>query len=210
MTVIPDSYFDRFATPKYRNRNPLQRFLIRRFVHCVRGLVAEAAPRTRVVEIGCGEGFLIGQLSAASPELAFTGVDPCADDLERLREKFPGVTTHQGSIYDLAFLAEAPDLPDLIVCCEVLEHLAEPGRGLEQMIRLAEAGSARLLLSVPHEPWFQLSNLVRGKNLGSLGNDSGHVNRWGRRGFEALLARRCEILAATTSYPWQLALVSPR
>ncbi len=207
MTRIPNSYFERFATPKYRNRNPLQRLLIQRFVGRVRELFARAAPGSRVLEIGCGQGFLSGQLSEAHPELAFTGVDLSAEDLVHLRREFPAIDAHQGNVYDLSFLT-AP--PDLLICCEVLEHLEEPERGLDQMLRLIGDHPAHLLLSVPHEPWFQLSNLARGKNLSRLGNDEGHVNRWGRRGFQALLRPRFRVVTTATAYPWQLALVTPR
>lgn len=203
--MIPDHYFDRFHTKKYRTENRLQRALIRRFVRALHALFIEANPVSSVLEIGVGEGFLSGYLSEKFPDKRFTGVDLSTHDLGKLREKFPRVAAHEGSAYELGFLE--PGAHELIVCCEVLEHLDEPERALDEMARLAPR---RLLLSVPHEPFFKLSNLLRGKNVARLGNDEEHVNHWGTSSFRALLETRFDVLHLQTSYPWVIALAAPR
>jgi SAM-dependent methyltransferase len=202
--VIPDAYFDRFATPKYRAKNPLQRALIRRFAERLHALFIEAGPAESVLEIGVGEGFLSGYLSEKFPEKRFTGVEPNAADLALLRPKFPRIEAHQGSIYDLGFLKGRFDV---VLCCEVLEHLTNPGRGLSEIHRLTPS---RAIFSVPHEPFFMLSNLLRGKNVPRLGNDVDHVQHFGLKSFRALLEPSFEVLELTTSYPWILALTRPR
>lgn len=209
--MIPDAYFDRFETPKYRARNPVQRALIRRFVREVHGLFIEANPVASVLEIGVGEGFLSGYLSEKFPEKSFTGVDLSEGDIGRLKQKFPRIDARVASVYDLPRVfpgdGQATRRFDLIVCCEVMEHLDEPVRALDAMIALRPR---RLLLSVPHEPFFRLSNLLRGKNVSRLGNDIEHVQHWGRRAFGRLLEDRVDVLRLTTSYPWILALAAPR
>jgi 2-polyprenyl-3-methyl-5-hydroxy-6-metoxy-1,4-benzoquinol methylase len=202
--LIPDAYFDRFETLKYRTKNPLQRLLIRRFVAALHDLFIEANPVATVLEIGVGEGFLSGYLSEKFVEKRFTGVDPRPGDLARVKQLFPRIETLYGSAYDLGAL-EGPY--DLVLCAEVLEHLHEPGRALAEMLRLRPR---RLLLTVPHEPYFRLSNLFRGKNVTRLGNDPEHVNHWGRGSFRRLLEGPFEVLRLTASYPWLLALASPR
>lgn len=202
--MIPDSYFERFSTAKYRNRNPLQRLLIRRFVQRFHSLFLEAGPVGSVLEVGVGQGFLSGYLSEKLPQARFVGVDLDGEDLRELGQIFPAIEAHQGSIYDLSFLSGPFDL---VVCAEVLEHLDEPGRGLEQILAREPR---RVIVTVPHEPWFQLSNLLRGKNLPRLGNDPEHVNHWGPRSLRALLEPRFEVLQTTSSYPWLLALLAPR
>jgi len=202
--VIPDGYFSRFETRKYRNENPVQRALIRRFVAALHELFIEAGPVASVLEVGLGEGFISGYLSEQLPALRFTGVELDAADAARARRHFPRIEVHQGSAYELGTL---PGGYDLIICAEVLEHLDDPARALDQMARL---GPRRLLLSVPHEPFFMLSNLARLKNVARLGNDPEHVNHWSPRSFRRLLAPRCDVLRVTTSYPWILALAAPR
>jgi SAM-dependent methyltransferase len=203
--VIPDEYFARFETKKYRNENPVQRALIRRFVAALHELFIEAGPVSSVLEVGVGEGFISGYLSDKFPGIRFAGVDLSAEDVERVRRRFPRVEARQGSAYDLG---EVPDGGyDLVICAEVLEHLDTPERALDEMLRVRPR---RLLLSVPHEPFFMLSNLARGKNVARLGNDPEHVNHWGPRSFRAFLDRRLEVLRLTTSFPWILALAAPR
>jgi SAM-dependent methyltransferase len=202
--VIPDSYFDSFHTAKYKSENPLQRLLIRRFIAKLSDMFDATQPSESVLEIGCGEGFVAGQLSARQAGGPYVGVDLNEEDLQNLRAKFPAVEAHQGSIYDLSFLGR--DF-DVVVCAEVMEHLDDPDAALEQIIARRPRW---VILSVPHEPWFCLSNFARGKNITRFGNDPEHVNLWGRRGFRKVLDSYLVVERHETSYPWQLVLARPK
>jgi len=201
--MIPHAYFDQFETSKYRNKSSLQRWLISRFVKRVHSLLLAASPIHDILEIGVGEGFLAGYLSAQFPGTGYTGVDISKEDLERLRRLFPHIKTHLGTVYDLAL---RPGQYDTVLCAEVLEHLDGPERAIQEIAKLQPQ---RVLVSVPHEPWFMVSNLLRGKNLRRWGNDIGHVNHWNRRTFRKLLERYFKIQRLTTSYPWILTLLAP-
>ncbi|MBI3199982.1 MAG: class I SAM-dependent methyltransferase [Myxococcales bacterium] len=202
--MIPDSYFERFETPKYRTRNPVQRALIRRFVAQVHALFLEAGPVESVLEVGVGEGFLSGYLSEKLPEKRFTGVDVNEADLARLRAKFSRIATHAANIYDVG---RVPGRFDLVICAEVLEHVSDPDRALRALVDLKPK---HLLLTVPHEPWFLLSNLLRGKNLSRLGNDPEHVQLFTSHRFRSLLERHLTLERLTRSYPWLLSLGTPK
>jgi 2-polyprenyl-3-methyl-5-hydroxy-6-metoxy-1,4-benzoquinol methylase len=202
--TIPDEYFDRFESPKYRRRGPVRRALIRRFVARLHELVVEAGSVRSVLEVGIGDGFLSGYLSAKMPAARFCGVDASAAALERLRRLFPGIEAREGDVYDLSCV-EGPF--DLVLCAEVLEHLDEPARALEAVAGLRPR---RALFTVPHEPLFRLSNLASGRNVARWGSDPDHVQHFGRRSFKALLTRRFDVLRVATSYPWLLALTEPR
>lgn len=201
--MIEDAYFDRFETKKYRAKNPLQRFLIRRFATRLHSLFERVEPKS-VLEIGCGEGFLSGWLSERHPETSFTGVDLQASDIEKLKRHFPRIRAEVGSTYDLS--AVKADY-DLVICAEVLEHLEEPDRALRQITGLSPRHT---ILTVPHEPWFMLSNLMRGKNVTRFGNDPEHINHWTVGSFRKLLERHVNLDEVTTSYPWILTLGRPR
>lgn len=202
--MIADEYFARFSTPKYRSSNPLQRRLIRRFVDQVHSLFLEAQPAQTVLEVGIGEGFLSGYLSEKFPEKQFTGVDLSARDLALLGEKFPRIVTRELSIYDLSQLGS---VFDLVLCAEVLEHVEDPARAVDA---LASVCRGHAIVTVPHEPWFLLGNLARGKNLSRLGNDPEHIQFFGRKKLRATLARRFDVLRMTSSTPWLLALGRPK
>lgn len=202
--MISDQYFDQFQTKKYRAKNPVKRRLISRFVDKVTELFHEGGAPRSVLEIGVGEGFLSGHLSGIHPSTKFTGVDIQESDLQLLRAKFPQIEAHQGSIYDLSGL---PGGYDLIICAEVLEHLDRPGDALDQIVELRPE---RVLLTVPHEPWFMLSNLAMGKNVRRFGNDIEHCNHFTVPSFRKLLSTRFDLTTVTTSYPWILATGKPR
>jgi SAM-dependent methyltransferase len=202
--VIPDAYFDRFATPKYRRRSRVRRALIRRFVRQLHELVLEAGPIASVLEIGVGEGFLSGYLSEKLPTVRFCGVDASAEALAGLQRLFPRIEARVGGAYDLSGL---PGPFDLVLCAEVLEHLEEPDRALAA---IASLRPRRALLTVPHEPFFRLSNLASGANVTRWGNDPEHVQQFGPRSFRRLLSARFDVLRLGTSYPWILALAAPR
>ncbi|NUP10434.1 MAG: methyltransferase domain-containing protein [Polyangiaceae bacterium] len=202
--MLSNTYFDRFETPKYQNKNPVQRHLIRRFARTIHALFVAAGPTRRVVEIGVGEGFLSGYLSEQFPEKQFTGVDADTPSIDRLKRKFPRVDAHVGLIEELGFL-QGPF--DLVMCCEVLEHVNDPRAALASLDSL---GAPRLILSVPHEPFFMLSNLARGKNVTRLGNDPEHLHHWTKRGFRTFLEEQFDVLHIETSYPWIVALCGSR
>ena len=131
-------------------------------------------------------------------------VDIQETDLERLRAKFPHIDARTGNIYDLSGL---PGGYDLVICAEVLEHLEHPERALDQIVSLHPS---RVILTVPHEPWFMLSNLAMGKNITRLGNDIEHCNHFTVGSFRRLLSTRFSLTDVTTSYPWILASGQPR
>jgi 2-polyprenyl-3-methyl-5-hydroxy-6-metoxy-1,4-benzoquinol methylase len=201
---ISDSYFDRFETKKYRAKNPVKRALIRRFVGALHELFESGDAPQSVLEIGVGEGFLSGFLSERYPDVQFSGVDLNEQDLALLAQKFPRIKRYCANIYDLSAL---PGGYDLIICAEVLEHVDEPERALQQIVDLHPK---RVILTVPHEPWFMLSNLAMGKNVTRLGNDLEHVNHFTVSSFRRLLTRQLELSRVTTSYPWILAAGRPK
>lgn len=202
--MIPNAYFDRFETKKYRAKNPVQRRLIRRFVGALHDMFLEANPARSICEIGVGEGFLSGYLSEKFPEKTFTGLDLSEQDLARAGRLFPRLKLVRGSAYDLSVLEGSYDV---VLCAEVLEHLREPDRALAEISRLRPRHA---IFSVPHEPYFMLSNLARLKNVTRLGNDPEHVGHYGPRGFERLLSKRFEVQRIEKSFPWLLALCTPR
>jgi len=163
-----------------------------------------AGPVKRVVEVGVGEGFLSGHLSECFPDVSFTGVDLSERDVGRLREKFPRIDAHVAPIEDLSVLSPPYDL---VICCEVLEHVRDPALAIESLVAL---GPKRLILSVPHEPYFMLSNLLRLKNVARLGNDPEHLHHFSARGFRALLERTLDVRYLELPYPWILTLAEPR
>lgn len=188
---------------KYRNPNPLQRYLLRRFLARVKALAGPLQNRS-VLDIGCAEGFVLRALQQMPHSGPFVGIDIDWTALQRGKEWHPGISFCQGSAFALPF----PDHTfDLVLCLEVLEHLDVPQQALYEIARVARH---QALISVPHEPFFRLANLMRGKHLRRMGDDPEHVHHWSMTGFRRLLQEHFCIQALACPFPWLLALVTHR
>ena len=186
---------------KYRSRNPLARRLMESFLEAF-DVLSAAAGVSAAYEAGCGEGQL-------SFRMARRGVAVRASDIsERLVREANRQAEADGlparfecaSIYDLTALDAGGEL---VVCCEVLEHLDDPAAALEVLANLARP---YLLASVPREPLWRALNVARGAYWRRCGNTPGHVNHWSTAGFLRFLESRFEVVAVRTPLPWTMAL----
>lgn len=186
---------------KYGTRNPIARAMMNGFLGAVTALYRRVGPLS-VLEVGCGEGRLAAHLVAHAPRpdrFVITDADlVClAPGLD------PLLQPQQASIYELPFAARSFDL---VLCCEVLEHLDRPERGLAEVARVARRGA---IVSTPREPLWRALNLARGRYLRDLGNTPGHVQHFGRRELARLVARQMRVVEARTPVPWTVLLAEP-
>lgn len=180
---------------KYQSRNPLQQLLIRRFQLRVEATLA-GLPDGALLDAGCGEGFILQRLAAAK----LFGVDVEHEPLRFARALSGRANLARASVLALPF----PEVSfPVVLCLEVLEHLPEPQRAVAELHRVS---AGHLVVSVPHEPWFRLANLARGKNLSRWGDDVEHVNHWGPEGFRRLLGGSFAKVRVETSFPWLIAV----
>jgi SAM-dependent methyltransferase len=177
----------------------LQRLLIGRFLDAVTELT-QPLQFTSVLDAGSGEGFVSQRILEMRPDVTFVGVDLDREALLRGQQVHPEIAFARGDVYVLPF---ADNSVDLVLCNEVLEHLTRPDRVLDELRRVSRR---YCLLSVPHEPYFRLMNLLRGKNVSRLGNDEDHRQLWGAKGFRRLAHDYFRPLGGRYPLPWQLFL----
>jgi 2-polyprenyl-3-methyl-5-hydroxy-6-metoxy-1,4-benzoquinol methylase len=182
---------------KYGTRNPIARLMMRRFLKDVAGLYRQLRPRT-VLEVGCGEGQLAAHLYSVWTPSHFVITDQkltqLADGLPAQLEALPA------DIYQLPF---ADRSFELVVCCEVLEHLERPEAALRELARVS---SAHVLLSTPREPLWRLLNLARGAYLPQWGNTPGHLQHWSSRALRGVVGGYLEICETRHPLPWTVLL----
>ena len=153
-------------------------------------------------EIGCGEGELAIRLARHGLEVR--GSDASSEVIgEAARRAAAAGLRLEFKAAPVEALDPANDAADLIVCCEVMEHLDDPEAALETVARLA---SPWAIISVPREPLWRLLNVARLKYVGELGNTPGHLQHWSRRGFVHFLERRLELVELHSPLPWTMAL----
>ena len=188
---------------KYESGNPVLRALIARFQRRVVALLERHTFET-VLDAGCGEGYLSRVLLDRFPGIDLSGFDLSPAAADAAARRCPEGTFRAGNLDDLAGFAGRFDL---IVCSEVLEHLADPGPALRL---LAARAAGHVLLTVPWEPWFRLANLARGKYLATLGNHPEHVQAWSAGAFVRRVEPYFETVHVETCFPWTIYLGRPR
>lgn len=184
---------------KYEDPHPVMKRLITRFqarFHC---LLEQTAPRT-VLEVGCGEGFLMNYIAAQDPTLELCGADISMSAVEyAYRHCISNVTFLAASGYALPFPANSFDL---VICSEVLEHLQNVGQAVSELQRV---GRRHVLISVPWEPYFRFFTALAVR-LG-CGPEPGHIRFWSARAFERFVVGSFpHVLNVERSFPYQMAL----
>lgn len=187
---------------KYGTRNPVARVLVGRFLAAVQESVGELRPDS-LLDVGCGEGIVTERLARAFPSTRVVGVDVADPSLleEWEARRAPNLGFAPGSAYALPY---EDDEFEVVTAFEVLEHLERPGEALAELARVA--GRA-LVLSVPREPWWRVTNALSGRYVRDLGNTPGHVNHWSKQSFVRLLARHGEVIERRSPFPWTMLLV---
>lgn len=190
---------------KYGSRNPIVRRIMAGFESALGQMVAKVAPDS-IHEVGCGEGYWVMHwqtlgIPARGSDFSAQVVKIACENAARLGQQ--GIFFQQRSIYDLQI---EEDSADLVVCCEVLEHLEQPEAGLQALQRVVEG---HLILSVPREPIWRVLNMARGKYVSALGNTPGHIQHWSRRDFIAMVSEYFEVVDVKTPLPWVMLLCRP-
>jgi len=188
---------------RYSTRNPISAYLVKNFFGCLRQMLLQTGAR-RVLEIGCGEGFVTNLAKETlSPELLI-GSDYSSQWLARAKKFHPD---SQFMVIDARKIPFKDGAFDLVLAIEVLEHVEGPEAALDEIARVA---SNRAIISVPNGVIWRLGNMARGKYFSSFGNTPGHINEWSKRAFRRFLERRFEILEHKAPFPWQIALLKKK
>lgn len=198
-TTILGNYYD-----KYKSANPVERFLLKNYEDTFKKIVASLSVKT-VYEVGSGEGVLLKWIGDLGLDVRLYGSDI-------------------SSIFDYSLFVDSPAKPmllindaenipvgsktvDLVLACEVLEHLVNPAKCLQEFQRL-KAGY--YLLTVPNDRLWRMLNILRLKYVKYLGNTPGHRNHWNRRSFCELVSAYLNIQYSLYVHPWIFVLATSK
>lgn len=180
---------------KYSSRNPIANLLFQGFLADVRDLFCRVQAST-VLEVGCGEGYLIQAMRTWRPDTTYWGVDLSESVFDPAIKESSRVFLSAQSAYQLGF----PDRSfDLVVVAEVLEHLERPLDALKEIHRVARGP---VILTVPREPIWRILNLARFAYWSSFGNTPGHIQHWTSGKFVEMVARIFEVSEVRKPLPW--------
>jgi 2-polyprenyl-3-methyl-5-hydroxy-6-metoxy-1,4-benzoquinol methylase len=151
---------------------------------------AQLEPR-RLIDIGCGTGHLLAAVLRLVPDLEVAvGIDSATAAVESVNQVAPRARAYVSSVYDLDLAGERFDL---VLCTEVLEHLAHPDDALAVLASLCEAGG-QIVVTVPD---------------GERDDWEGHVNFWNAAELESFLAAAGSVVVTRTRSGDLLGVVKP-
>jgi 2-polyprenyl-3-methyl-5-hydroxy-6-metoxy-1,4-benzoquinol methylase len=195
--MIAGNYYN-----KYETTNPIGSFLVGRFLKTIVSF-AERCDASTVHEVGCGEGMLssyvYANLKHKPRRFSASDISESIIDEARSSPQNAGIKFIVRSIYDLS----QDESSDLIICCEVLEHLKNPKGALQ---KLGEIAKERIILSVPREPIWRMLNLCRLKYISDLGNTPGHIQHWSSTSLLRLINQFFSIEDIAKPLPWTILL----
>ena len=185
-------------TDKYGTKNPISRALMNGFLSSARDLYGMTNAQS-VIELGCGEGELGARL-LEHRAADYIGTDLSPEIIEEAQTRYPQLNFQVQGADQIIF---EDNQFDLVVACEVLEHVEDPPAVLREIKRLS---SKWALVSVPREPIWCALNMARGAYWGSLGNTPGHIQHWGKRAFISFVKTELEVVEVRTPLPWTMLL----
>jgi len=187
---------------KHLSKNPIMKFVLKKFKKDIVETASMAFPQ-KILDMGCGNGFITKEIAKSFPNTKITAVDIEKEkvDYAKRYNKSANVKYVQGNLFYLPFKKGSFDL---VVCNEVLEHLTDYKKAIGV---LAGLSSRYILVSVPNEPAFRIVTFMRGRHLRNLGNMPGHVNNWGKSRFVSLLKPYGRIIKTKMSTVWTIILL---
>lgn len=187
---------------KYASTNPIEQRMMQGFFEAFDRMLGGLEPQS-IVEVGAGEGRITQHLREVFPSASVSGLDLPDEELAAEWETLD-VPMFFGDVTRLPF---ADKSIDVVVGLEMLEHVPNPERALDEIARVVRHTA---VLSVPREPIWRIGNMVRGRYLRDLGNTPGHLNHWSARSFGSFLETRFEVVDTARPLPWTMYRVAPR
>ena len=172
----------------YEFRNAQASHMHRHFMPKVFELCGPLSATTRVLDVGCGNGFTCGEFAKLGCQVV--GVDLSPSGIELARKAFPACRFEvvSASADILAVLDE--QLFDIVVSTEVVEHLYDPRAYAQTCFRVLRPGG-RFVCTTPYHGYLKNLAISLAGKWDSHANplwDCGHIKLWSRATLTRLLA----------------------
>lgn len=193
MPVLEGNFYS-----KYDSKYFLERLVVKYFLKRIKEFLSGLECKN-ILDVGCGEGYITNMVSVLK-DCDIVGVDIGAEVIKQAELNYPHITFIQGSACELPF---DDNSYDLIIGCELLEHLDNPEKAMKELRRVC---AKWVLLSVPREPLWRVLNMMRGRYFSSFGNTPGHLQHWSKAGFINFVKDYFFVRDIGNPIPWTIVL----
>ena len=159
-----------------------------RFMPHIFALAGKLKAGTRVLDVGCGNGYAVGQFLECGCKVV--GIDLSESGISIARKSYPQgrfeVMPADGNV--LQNLDAEPF--DLVVSTEVVEHLYAPRPYVQGCFAALKPGG-RFICTTPYHGYFKNLMIALGNHWDRHANplwDGGHIKLWSRKTLASLLA----------------------
>lgn len=141
----------------------------------------------KILEIGCGNGFVASRLAEAGHNVTAIDVSHTGIDVARATYQRTGLRYHRASVYDVEAFAEFRDF-DVVLSIEVIEHLQFPKAIFERAADVLKPGGC-VLITTPYHGY--VKNLVISLTDGwdrhlAVSWDTGHLRFFSPRSMQKM------------------------
>ncbi|MEQ1555490.1 MAG: class I SAM-dependent methyltransferase [Gallionella sp.] len=102
----------------------------------------------KILEIGCGTGFVLANTRATYPHAQLSGSDIFTQGLSFAKQRVPSADFFQMDACDIPFIEEF----DLVSAFDVLEHIDDDAAALGQIFAATKTGGG-VVFTVPQHAW---------------------------------------------------------
>ncbi|MBN2091300.1 methyltransferase domain-containing protein [candidate division KSB1 bacterium] len=138
--------------------------------------ILQLLPKTsqKILDLGCGDGYLSYLMAKEKHQV--TALDLSQNRLEKFKDLAAEFGIEQ-KIGDVKNTGLPDDTYQLIICSEVLEHIEEYEKLLEEAFRILKPGG-QLIVSVPHD---EPRKIITCPHCLKQFYRNGHINRFSRQ-----------------------------
>jgi len=148
-----------------------------------------------ILDIGCGEGITLEKLIKIFPNKNIKGIDYIKKNVEICKNR--GLPVDYGSVYDLKIENNSIDC---VIFLEVIEHLADYKKALQEIHRVLKPNGF-LILIFPNDRIFKIARILTLKFKEAF-YDPGHVKQWTPNTIKKLLKHRGFMVSRVNNLPF--------
>jgi len=130
----------------YNSKNPLVKYIHNKRLDEVMKFIPRDK-NLRVLDAGCGEGQLLKKIADDRKVVQLYGTDVTKIALENAKKRIPHAKL---TLSDLTSLKYQDDFFDIIICTEVIEHITQYKKVLDEFKRVLKK-KGLLILTFPNE-----------------------------------------------------------